>query len=208
MLSLLLALHTTFNYAFNSAGPLQSTPQQNFLVHVKGSLCSGMSFQEERRHIHLMLCFTMGKVHKWESSLNVGPKSATCLLGPLFCKCPHSPALPYTPYSILLFFSFFKRNSKPHKIGPILQTHQRNTHLHYTQLVGLVCNQSITTPQCFHFWSNAFWFLCSGLSFPPTFNLALLFSLTIGTNSTTNPSRFMSPRTHQCTSHLETCYEP
>jgi hypothetical protein len=149
-------LFGVFHFAFITAGPsyhiqlhthsivlvLCKAPQQNFLVHVKGSLYSGMSFQEERRHItpticvrslpllrrrpssspfntlwstyveadnniHLMLCFTMGKVHKWESSLNVGPKSATCPLGPLFCKCPHSPALPYTPYSILLFFLFF-----------------------------------------------------------------------------------------------------
>ncbi len=50
LLSLLLALHTTFNYAFIVLVVCKA-PQQNFPVHVKGSLYSRMSFQEERRHI-------------------------------------------------------------------------------------------------------------------------------------------------------------
>ncbi len=46
LLSLLLAHSTTHSILL----VLCKAPQQNFLVHVKGSLYSRMSFQEERRH--------------------------------------------------------------------------------------------------------------------------------------------------------------
>jgi hypothetical protein len=47
LLSLLLA-HSTMH---SKLLVFCKAPQQNFLVHVKGSLYSRMSFQEERRHI-------------------------------------------------------------------------------------------------------------------------------------------------------------